>query len=52
MEEAQKALTERKETIYPENRRRKRRDPFANYAETGVSHVNLDDIALTLDDEL
>ena len=52
VEEAQKALTERKETIYPENRRRKRRDPFANYAETGVSHVNLDDIALTLDDEL
>ena len=52
VEEAQKALTERKESIYPENRRRKRRDPFANYAETGVSHVNLDDIALTLDDEL
>ncbi len=52
VEEAQKALTERKETAYPENRRRKRRDTFANYAETGVSHVNLDDIALTLDDEL
>ena len=50
--EAQKALVERKETTYPERSRRKRRDTFANYAETGVSHVNLDDIALTLDDEL
>ena len=49
--EAQKALVERKETTYPERSRRKRRDTFANYAETGVSHVNLDDIALTLDDE-
>ena len=50
--EAQKALAERKKAVYPERSRRRKRDTFQNYAEPGVSHVNLDDIALTLDDEL
>ena len=52
VEEAQKALAEQKAVAYPERSHRRRRDSFQNYAETGVSHVNLDDIALTLDDEL
>ena len=52
VEEAQKALADRQTTAYPERNRRRKRDLFQNYAETGVSHVNLDDIALTLDDEL
>ena len=52
VEEAQKALTERAGAAYPQRSRRGRRDSFQNYAEPGVSHVNLDDIALTLDDEL
>ena len=52
VEEAQKALTERSSAAYPERSRRKRRDSFQNYAEIGVTPVNLDDIALTLDDEL
>ena len=51
VEEAQKALAEPR-TAYSQNGRRRKRDLFQNYAETGVSHVNLDDIALTLDDEL
>ena len=50
--EAQKALSERAGAAYPQRSRRGRRDSFQNYAEPGVSHVNLDDIALTLDDEL
>ena len=32
--------------------RKKRRDHFSNYKEQGVEPVNLDDIALTLEDEL
>ena len=51
VEEAQKALAEPK-AVYSHSNRRKKRDQFQNYAERGVSHVNLDDIALTLDDEL
>ena len=52
VEEAQKALAERANSVYPEKPRRRKRDTFQNYAEIGVTPVNLDDIALTLDDEL
>lgn len=36
----------------PAKPRRKKRDYFSNYKEDGVEPVNLDDIALTLEDEL
>ena len=51
VEEAQKALANHAAPTYQDRSRRKKRDQFQNYAETG-SYVNLDDIALTLDDEL
>jgi DnaD/phage-associated family protein len=52
VEEAQKALSERTGATNTRKSRRGKRDTFQNYAEPGISHVNLDDIALTLDDEL
>ncbi len=50
--EAQKALAERTPATKAQENRKRRRNSFLNYAETDISHVNLDDIALTLDDEL
>ena len=52
VEEAQKALTERKAAYEPSDTRRRdpKRNTLLNYAEQGVSHANLDDIAMDLDE--
>ena len=52
VEEAQRALTERKAAYGPSDTRRRghTRNTLLNYAEQGVSHANLDDIAMDLDE--
>ena len=52
VEEAQRALTERKTAYVPSDTRRRspKRNTLLNYAEQGVSHANLDDIAMDLDE--
>ncbi len=52
VEEAQKALTERKAAYGPSDTRRRghTRNTLLNYAEQGVSHANLNDIAMDLDE--
>ena len=52
VEEAQKALTERKAAYEPSDTRRRdpKRNTLLNYAEQGVSHANLNDIAMDLDE--
>ena len=52
VEEAQKALTERKSVYAPANgvRKARRRNTLLNYAEEGVSHAKLEDIAMDLDE--
>ena len=52
VEEAQTALAERKADNGAADRRRRghKRNTLLNYAEKGVSHANLDDIAMDLDE--
>ena len=50
VEEAQKALTEKKYAVGYDGSRKKRRNTLLNYAEQGVSHANLNDIEMDLDE--
>ena len=51
-EEAQKALSQRQVAFSQADgrRRTRQRNTLLNYAEQGVSHANLDDIAMDLDE--
>lgn len=52
VEEAQKALTERKESYSQSNARRRarRNNTLLNYAEQGAAHAKLSDIAMDIDE--
>ena len=50
VEDAKKALSDRKPVSNPENTRRRMRNTLLNYTEQGVSHANLNDIAMDLDE--